>query len=90
MGQIHFKDPNAKKPYGVAWGTWLVSGDTIVTSEWIVPDGLTGESESATDTQATIWLSGGTDGVDYEVTNRITTVQGMIDDRTIRIKCRNC
>lgn len=88
MSRSHIKDPNAKKPYGVDWGVWLVSGDSIATAAWIVPTGIVKESESLAGAQATIWLSGGTDGQHYDVTSRITTALGMIDDQTIRIYVR--
>lgn len=78
------KDPDATKPYRVNWGPFL-AGDTIVDSEWIVQAGIGVESESNTDTTTTIWVSGGTAGQTYELTNRITTAGGIIDDRTIAI-----
>ena len=35
------KDPDAVLDYGFDWSAWLEAGDTIVTSEWIVPEGIT-------------------------------------------------
>lgn len=81
------KDPDARLDYKVDWTSWLGS-DTISTSEWIVPNGITYEADTFTDTSATVWLSGGSLGSSYEVVNRITTVAGRIDDRTIIIKIR--
>ena len=78
------KDTHAVMDFQINWVTWLVT-DTIATSTWIVPDGLTKVSDSNTTTTTTIWLSGGTIGVLYELTNRITTAAGRTDDRTIRI-----
>lgn len=85
------KDPDATLDYSFDWGTqgWLVSGDTIATSTWIVPTGITKVSDDHTSTVAVIWLSGGAPFVSYYVTNRITTVQGRIDDRTMRIRVQN-
>lgn len=81
------KDPDAHLDYGCDWsaGGWLAEGEQITTSEWIVPAGLTVESESNTPTVATVWLSGGEVYVTYKVTNRITTNQGRTDDRTLNI-----
>ena len=84
----HFlKDPDAKLPYSIDWLGWLGS-DTIVTSTWIVPSGITNEGDSHTDTTTSILLSGGTADADYALTNRITTAAGYIDDRTVTIHVR--
>jgi hypothetical protein len=83
----YLKDPNATKDYPLDWSDWLPEGDTITSSSWIVEEGITevvGKT-SHDDTTATIWLSGGTVGESYLVTNRITTAQDRVDDRTIRI-----
>ena len=60
--------------------------DTITESEWIVPEGLTKVTDSKTATTATIWLSGGTAGVNYTVTNRIVTVGGRTEDRSFTLR----
>lgn len=78
------KDPDAVIDYQVDWWAWL-DEDTISSSSWIVPAGITKDSDSYTDKAATIWLSGGTAGQSYELTNRITTAGGRTDDRTITI-----
>lgn len=79
------KDPDALLDFQVDWSAWLVGDDTITSSSWDVPDGLTAESDSATTSTATIWLSGGETGNTYRVINRITTVYGRTDDRTLFI-----
>lgn len=81
------KDPNAILDYQVDWSPWL-GVDTITTSDWIVPTGITKQSETNTATTATIWLSGGTAGTKYQLTNRITTAGGRTDDRTITISVK--
>lgn len=81
------KDPNAVKDYEFDWSAWL-DGDTIATSTWTVASGLTKDSDSHTDTVAKVWLSGGTAGTSYTITNRITTVAGRTDDRTRNILVR--
>jgi len=85
--QTFEKDPNAVLDYVVDWGTWL-AGDTIVTSIWTAETGITVVSDTKTATTATVWLSGGTAGSDYNVVNRITTTMGRTDDRTLRIRVR--
>jgi hypothetical protein len=53
-----------------------------------VPSGITQYSTSNTTTTATIWLSGGTAGQDYEIVCQITTAGGRIDQRTVKIQVR--
>lgn len=78
-------DPNAVLDYFVDWTDWLGEAETITASSWTVAAGITQTTPapSFTSTRATIWLTGGTAGVHYRVTNHITTNQGRQDDRTI-------
>ena len=85
MAKIYLKDPQAKVDYQIDWSAWLGS-DTILTSTWTVPTGLTKVSDSHDDTTTTIVLSGGSVGSIYEVVNHIVTASGGLeDDRTLRI-----
>jgi len=86
--QAFIKDPSARKDYGFDWGTLWLNGDTISASEWILPTGITKFDESNTTTDTTIWLTGGTAGTDYLVTNQITTAGGRIEQRSIKIQVR--
>ena len=79
------KDSDAVLDYAIDWSEWL-GKDTISTSTWLVPSGLTEVTSSKTDTVTTIWLSGGTPGRAYNVTNRIATAGGRTDDRSLRIR----
>lgn len=85
--QEYVKDPSAVLDYQIDWETWL-DGDTISTSTWTVPSGITQDSETETTTTATIWLSGGTAQTNYNVVNKIVTAAGRTDERTIRIMVR--
>ena len=87
MTQQFTKDPNATLDYQINWSLWLGT-DTIVTSTWVVPTGITRVSDSNGTTTTTIWLSGGTVSHDYELTNRIVTAAGRTEDRTITIQLR--
>lgn len=78
------KDPDAVLDYEVDWTAWL-GDDTIASSIWLVGTGITQETASNTTTSATIWLSGGTAGSAYQVTNRITTTAGRVNDKTLTI-----
>lgn len=79
------KDPNAVLDYSIDWTRWL-AGDQIAASEWIVPSGLIKMADSKTSTSATVWLSGGTAGQSYTVTNRIATAAGRTEDRSFTIR----
>lgn len=79
------KDPNAILDYTIDWTRWL-AGDQVATSEWLVPTGLTKVADSKTSSSATVWLSGGTAGQSYAVTNRITTTGGRTEDRSFTIR----
>lgn len=78
------KDPQAILDYEVDWTAWLGT-DTISDSSWSAPVGITIVTTSNTTTTAKVWLSGGTVGERYNVTNEIETVGGRTDDRTITI-----
>lgn len=79
------KDPGSTLDYQIDWSVWLGS-DTIASSSWTVPAGLTDFAESSTTTSATQWLAGGTVGAVYSVVNQITTTGGRIAERTIEIR----
>ncbi len=87
------KDPGATEDFAVNWGRandpWLQPGETITTSSWDVPPGLTEGSNSHTDTTATVWLSGGTVDRCYRVSNTITTSQSRTDVRSISVTIVN-
>lgn len=86
MAQQHFpKDPTAILDYTVDWQDWLQTGETIQTSTWIAPSGITINDDSNSSSSATVWLSGGTKGKTYRVTNRIVTNQGRDNPRSIFI-----
>lgn len=87
--KTYVKDPNATLDYGFNWGPWL-NGDTINSSNWIIESGLEAvpASESYDDTTTRIFLTAGVEGMEYEVTNRITTTGGRADDRTMLIVIR--
>jgi hypothetical protein len=85
-----YKDPNATLDYQIDWSDWLGT-DTISSSDWTVPTGITEATHTNTTTTSTIWLSGGTAGNTYECINRIVTADSpaRTDDRTIYIIVEN-
>lgn len=85
------KDPDATLDYGIDWTNWLETGDSIASSAWEVPTGLTLTSQSNTNNKTLVWLSGGTVGTTYTVRNRITTASTppRVEDRSILIQVIN-
>jgi hypothetical protein len=81
------KDPDAVADYGLDWSLRLVT-DTLLTSTWIVPSGITSNSNSHTTTATTVWLAGGTAGETYSLTNRVTTSGGRTWDWTVQLKIK--
>lgn len=88
MSCVKHKDPDAKLNYGLDWSEWLDAGETIASSVWDVPTGLS-EFQAAlfTDTVTQVFLDvGGTPGEYYDLTNRITTSpSGYTDERTLTV-----
>jgi hypothetical protein len=82
------KDPDALLDYSFDWSPWLDS-DTISTSTWIVPAGLTIVNEGRNVAVTYVWLSAGTVGARYTVTNRVTTTGGRTDDRSLVTNVEN-
>lgn len=80
-----YKSPNERVTFSVNWASYLNS-DTITSSVWIVPTGVTQVSVSNTNTQANIMIQGGTLGKIYRLLNRITTSSNEIVDQSIDIE----
>ena len=80
-------DPSAVLDYAVDWSAWLADGEVIASSTWTVPEGMEQATPppSHTDTKTTVWVTGGTAGTRYRLTNRITTSQGRTDERSIHL-----
>lgn len=85
------KDPNATLDWSWDWSDWIDTpgGEVITVSTFSATPGISIGTTSNTATSATAWLSGGTDGRPYTVTNEITTNKGRIDNRSITIRVKN-
>ena len=60
--------------FGFNWTDWLeTNNESIATSSWDVPSGLTRGDEINDGSTTGVFLSGGTEGVLYEVPNTIVT-----------------
>ena len=83
MAVYFFKSVPAVLDYTIDWSEWLEMGDTIATSSWSVPAGITDVIDSKTTTTTTIKVAAGVLGMQYQLINTITTVAGLTDTRTI-------
>lgn len=82
------KDTDEVLDYEIDWSSRLLT-DTIQSSTWIVPSGITKNSDSTTSTVTKIWLSGGTTGETYVLTNRVQTAAGRTMDQSVKIKIKD-
>lgn len=69
---VFYKDPTEILDYQIDWAPWLGS-NTIATSVWTIPTGITNVNDTNDTTTTTIWISGGTLGESYELINTITS-----------------
>jgi hypothetical protein len=84
--QNPLKDPSAVLDYVFDWTGWLTTGETIDDYTITADTGLTKDSSTEDAGKVTVWLSGGTAGINYKVACLITTTEGRTDERTIWIK----
>ena len=98
MPREFVKDPDAVLDYKFDWaaltnGTgssdWLGAAETISAHTIDADAGIVVDSSVETDahTSVTVWLSGGTAGVEYAVRCEIETSGSRTDERTMMIKC---
>ena len=86
MGAFFQKDAQATKGYAIDWRDWLLmSSDGILEDQWDVPAQLTVALQTRIESRAIIVLSGGLAGRTYELTNRITTLQGNLKAQSLFI-----
>ena len=83
------KDPAAVKDYGFDWSAWLVGSDSIAVSVYSASStcAVTSSFISVSSLGVTgCFVSSGTLDTTAIVTNRITTAQGRIDERSFQLK----
>lgn len=79
------KDPAEVLDYKLNWVARLGT-DTILTSTWVVPTGLTQpNAASFTSNTTTVWLGSGILGTIYAVKNTITTAGLRTMDQTFNL-----
>ena len=84
--QNPLKDPSAVLDYVFDWTEWLATVETITDYTITADTGITVGSSTEDAGKVTVWLSGGTAGINYKVACKITTTVGRTDERTIWIK----
>lgn len=85
----YLKHPQASIDYAIDWPAATI-GLGVVQSLWSVtpvePGGVAIGATTIDDGRTTATISGGVGGRSYRVTNRVTTVAGKIDARTITLR----
>lgn len=84
-GEFFTKRANEVKDFTIDWASALGS-DIISNSTWSVQTGITKDSSTNNNTTATIWLSGGTAGNEYECENTIITAGNATLIEILRVK----
>jgi hypothetical protein len=92
MASWHAKDPDEVLDYDFDW-TGRLKGDVINSSVWLQVDGSDGllviDSDEFTTAATKVWLSGGTLGQVYQLTNRIITAGGRRMDQSVKLKMKS-
>lgn len=89
------KDPQAQLIYSLDWSDWLQSNDTVASVQYTVSPSAAAQdleivqSGVQLGTLTFVELRDGVVNETYTVQARITTVDGRIDVRRFRIKCKN-
>jgi hypothetical protein len=83
----YVKDPAARLDYSWDWSDWLADvADTIQDATVTPPEGITAYGDPVIgDTMVTQRVEGGVLGSVYRVVCRVTTVGGLIDERSITL-----
>ena len=96
QGLTIVKDTDAKLTYSFDWSQWLPTGDTIQSVVYTIgarvndPDPLINVSSGVQGGTLTyIQLRDGQVDKSYTVTAKITTVDGLIDRRSFRVKVQD-
>lgn len=82
--------PTEFQDWTIDWSKRGLGTDTIATSVWSKTGGGTDytiSNTSFTNTTTTMWLTGGTLGVVYQITNTITTAGGRTMRETVNFTC---
>jgi len=93
IGAYIEKDPQSTLDYTIDWSKWINGSDTLDTSTWTI-ETIAGDATPLASTTTTldstnhlthIWLTAGVDANNYRVTNTVTTVNGLTEERYFRV-----
>ena len=88
------KQPDENLDYDFDWAAWLTTGDTVQagtgTSVVTATAGVTLGTKTHNTTTGIVkqWISGGTDGSDYDIECTLTTTQGRVGQREFILEVR--
>ena len=88
MASSYIKDPGDILDYYVNWQAQL-GGDTLSTSTWTGPAGVTLSNPGIVGDVTRIWVAGGTAGALVTLTNHVTTVGGRAAEETLWLVIRD-
>lgn len=89
------KDPQAVLVYSMDWSDWLLANDQLLSVQYTVTPSADANDIDLMDSGLNLGyltyceLSKGRHGETYTVAAKVTTVDGRIDTRRFRIKCKN-
>lgn len=82
-------DPNATLDFAFDWASWLEDGETLTAETVTATAGATVINDTIDGTRVVYWLTGGQVGSDVEVTCRVTSSAGRVDERSVRVLVRD-
>ena len=85
---IVVKDSNARLDYSLNWTDYFVDISDSIASFTILAENVIVNSFYFNGAVTTAWISGGIAGDKVQVTFRIVTTNGRIDDRSIYLKIK--
>lgn len=88
MNDVDPLDPDENKYYAFDWTSGLNTGATVTVSTW-AGTGLTFSSQAIASPITRAKITGGTAGLNYTVTNTITTSDGELLERSGILRVRN-
>ena len=89
MSDYFAHDPDAGPlDYSIDFTNWLSGVETVASVVWSSsPSGLTLTNETLATPVASLHIDGGVLGSVYRVTARATSSGGVVDDRSIILRC---
>jgi hypothetical protein len=79
------KTPEEDLDYKGDWAAYLEPAETISTSAWVVPEGVVEGATFTNPSYTTIWLSAGSAGNTYVVSNEVLTSLGRTAVRSFKL-----